>query len=141
MFQLSFLHSFRFWPLVTVLLFVFILWIIVVSDAGTPNVFIDEVKNIPYGDKVGHMGLYGLLALLVSLSLKPRQQRYLSLPLGCALVLLFSLVEELTQYFFPATRTLDIGDVVADFLGIYSAAKVYARISERSIAKNLLSVN
>lgn len=129
MFQSSFFHSFRFWPLVTALFFVFIVWIIVVSDAGAPNVFIDGVRIIPYGDKVGHMGLYGLLALLVSLSLKPRQQRYLGLPLGCALVLLFSLVEELTQYFFPATRTLDVGDGMADFLGIYCAAWVYARIS------------
>lgn len=127
------LLSFRFWPLVAILFFAFILWVIVVSDSGIQNVFIDGVKNIPYGDKVGHMCLYGLLALLVSLSLKPQRKKYFGLPLGCALVLLFALIEELTQYFFPSTRTLDVGDVLADFIGIYVAAWINAQLNKKAV--------
>ncbi|GGY64221.1 hypothetical protein GCM10011613_04970 [Cellvibrio zantedeschiae] len=123
--------SIRVVPVFAILFFIFILWIIVVSDSGTPNFFIDGVRNIPYGDKFGHLSLYGVLAMLVNLSLKSQQRKYFGLPFGCALVLLFALVEELTQAFFPSTRTLDIGDVFADFMGIYFAAWVSDRFSRR----------
>lgn len=99
--------------------FLFIVWIIVISDAGRSNVLIDSVRAIPYGDKLGHMVLYGVLASLVSFALAPRDKTYLGLPLGCALVLLFALLEELSQGFFPSTRTLDVGDAIADIAGIY----------------------
>ena len=111
-------------PIAAIFFFGFILWIIVVSDMGGPNVLIDSVRAIPYGDKFGHMGLYAVLALLVNLSLKPRKQKYLGLPLGCALVLVFALLEELSQYFFPSTRMLDIQDALADMGGVYLAAWV-----------------
>jgi VanZ family protein len=122
------LSSFRLIPIASVFFFGFILWIIVVSDMGGPNVLIDSVRAIPYGDKFGHMGLYAVLALLVNLSLKPRKQKYLGLPLGCALVLVFALVEELSQYFFPSTRMLDIQDALADMVGVYLAAWLCAKL-------------
>lgn len=122
------LSSFRLIPIASVFFFGFILWIIVVSDMGGPNVLIDSVRAIPYGDKFGHMGLYAVLALLVNLSLKPRPQRYLGLPLGCALVLAFALLEELSQYFFPSTRMLDIQDALADIVGVYLAAWVCSKL-------------
>lgn len=122
------LSSFRLIPIASVFFFGFILWIILVSDMGGPNVLIDSVRAIPYGDKFGHMGLYAVLALLVNLSLKPRKQKYLGLPLGCALVLVFALVEELSQYFFPSTRMLDIQDALADMVGVYLAAWLCAKL-------------
>jgi hypothetical protein len=111
------LHS-RLIPVVTVFFF----GIIVVSDIGGANVLIDSVRAIPYGDKLGHMSLYYVLAALVNLSIKPRQRKHLRLPFGCALVLAFALLEELSQYFFPFTRMLDIQDALADCLGVYLAA-------------------
>lgn len=123
------LSSLRLLPFAAVFFFGFILWIIVVSDIGGHNVLIDSVRAIPYGDKFGHMGLYAVLALLVNLSLKPRKQKYLGLPLGCALVLVFALVEELSQYFFPSTRMLDIQDALADIVGVYLAAWVCENLS------------
>ncbi len=123
------LSSARLLPFAAVFFFGFILWIIVVSDMGGPNVLIDSVRSIPYGDKLGHMGLYAVLALLVNLSLKPRPQRYLGLPLGCALVLAFALLEELSQYFFPSTRMLDIQDALADIVGVYLAAWICVKLN------------
>ena len=110
----------RLTALAATVFFIFIAWIIVISDTGTPNIFIDSVRAIPYGDKLGHMSLYGVLAALVQLSLSQKSRNHFGLPLGCALVLLFALLEELSQGFFPSTRTVDIGDVAADFLGVYS---------------------
>jgi VanZ family protein len=123
------LSSFRLIPVAAIFFFVFILWIIFVSDMGGPNVLIDSVRAIPYGDKLGHMGLYAVLALLVNLSLKPRPQRYFGLPLGCALALAFALLEELSQYFFPSTRMLDIQDALADMVGVYLAAWVCMKLN------------
>lgn len=123
------LSSLRLLPFAAVFFFGFILWIIVISDIGGPNILIDSVRAIPYGDKFGHMGLYAVLALLVNLSLKPRKQKYLGLPLGCALVLVFALVEELSQYFFPSTRMLDIQDALADIAGVYLAAWVCVKLN------------
>jgi VanZ family protein len=104
--------------------FLFIIWIIIVSDAGGSNFVIDSVRAIPYGDKLGHMVLYGVLAILVNISFARRKRNHLGLPLGCALVLLFALVEELSQGFFPSTRTLDVGDMAADLIGIYGVTWV-----------------
>lgn len=121
------LSRFRLMPFAAVSFFLFIFWIIVVADSGASNIFIDGVRAIPYGDKFGHTCLYAVLAALVNLSLKPRAKKYLGLPLGCALVLLFALIEELSQGFFPSTRTLDVQDAIADCVGVYVVAWVMAK--------------
>ena len=127
------LLTIRFFPLAAISFFGFILWIIIISDTGGPNVLIDSVRAIPHGDKFGHMSLYCVLAVLVNFSLKPRTQQYFGLTLGCALVLVFALFEELSQYFFPLTRTLDIQDAMADCFGVYVAAWI-ARLT-RNVAE------
>ncbi len=123
------LSSLRLLPFAATFFFGFILWVIAVSDMGRSNILIDSIRAIPYGDKFGHLGLYAVLALLVNLSLKPRKQKYLGLPLGCALVLMFALFEELSQYFFPSTRMLDIQDALANMIGVYLAAWVCEKLS------------
>lgn len=122
------LSSLRLLPFAATFFFGFILWVIVVSDMGRSNILIDSIRAIPYGDKFGHLGLYAVLALLLSLSLKPRKQKYLGLPLGCALVLMFALFEELSQYFFPSTRMLDIQDALANMIGVYLAAWLCSKL-------------
>jgi VanZ family protein len=117
----------RLTPIAALSFFAFIIWIIVVSDSGSSNVFIDSVRAVPYGDKLGHVCLYAVLAALVHLSLNPSKKKYLGLPLGCALVLLFALLEELSQGFFPSTRTLDVGDAMADFVGVYCVTWVMTK--------------
>ena len=99
--------------------FAFICWIIFQADAGANNVFINFAHSIPYGDKLGHIGLYGLLALLMSgaLRFKVLQVAGRSVLVGSAAVLLFALGEELTQGMFK-TRTLDVKDAVADVVGV-----------------------
>lgn len=57
----------------------------------------------------------------MDLALQQRRCSFFEMPLGCALVLAFALIEELSQGFFP-NRTVDIGDAIADCLGVYLAA-------------------
>lgn len=109
------------------LLFIFICWIIFQADAGKPNYFIDVIRNVPGGDKLGHLWLYGLLAMLLSYAWRNHPRRYLGMPAGCTLVLAFAIIEESTQAFFP-TRTLDFADVAADYVGVQLAAWFMRRV-------------
>lgn len=103
--------------------FGFILWIIYEANTGASNIFLYAVDLIPHGDKLGHIWLYGGLAVLLNLLLKRRTLlvKSVQFQLGSALVLGFAVIEELSQGFF-ATRNLDGWDVVADLLGVYIAA-------------------
>lgn len=97
----------------------FILWVIYLANTGQPNVLFQLVKMIPYGDKVGHLLLFGTLTLLANLALRFRVLSVNRLPLywGTALVTVFVAIEELSQHFIPS-RTLDMLDFIADVTGI-----------------------
>ncbi|TKB49171.1 VanZ family protein [Ferrimonas aestuarii] len=99
--------------------FCFILWVIYLANTGQPNVLFQLVKMIPYGDKVGHLLLFGTLTLLANLALGFRVLSVNRLPLywGTALVTVFVAIEELSQHFIPS-RTLDMLDFIADIIGI-----------------------
>ncbi len=79
------------------------------------------VRALPYGDKIGHVVLFGLLALLLNLATGCRSVRLwptsARLLLGSLGVLTFAAVEELSQG-FVATRSLDLTDFLADLVGI-----------------------
>ena len=68
-------------------------------------------KRIPYGDKVGHLGLIGTLSFLCNLAFPSRKSgflpRYITLTTLILLVLLS--MEELSQGFIK-TRHLDFYD-------------------------------
>ncbi|MGX9463280.1 VanZ family protein [Shewanella sp. A14] len=101
------------------LFFSFIVWVIYLANTGAHSIFFDIIKHIPFGDKVGHMLLFGLLTYVVNLALLSRHFRIGRLPLyyGTVLVSIFVLSEEISQGFIPS-RTLDIIDLVADAVGI-----------------------
>ncbi|GAA3928577.1 VanZ family protein [Litoribacillus peritrichatus] len=113
------------WKLFATAFFGFICWVIYLADSGKENIFLVIVHAIPYGDKVGHAVLYGLLAFLMNMAfnmksmppLKVKPFRNVILPMGAVLVFLFAFLEELTQMYFP-NRTFDGGDLIADFVGI-----------------------
>ncbi|MGP1720437.1 VanZ family protein [Shewanella frigidimarina] len=99
--------------------FGFILWIIYLANTGSQSVFFDVIKHVPYGDKICHMLLFGLLTFVANLALQSRHFTLGRLPLyyGTVLVSIFVLSEEISQGFIPS-RTLDIIDLVADAVGI-----------------------
>ncbi|WP_351078222.1 VanZ family protein [Shewanella sp. CAL98-MNA-CIBAN-0140] len=99
--------------------FSFILWIIYLTNTGGHSVLFDLIKHVPYGDKVGHMLLFGLLTYMANLALHSRHFRLGRLPLyyGTVLVSIFVLIDQISQGFIPS-RTLDIIDLAADGVGI-----------------------
>ena len=97
----------------------FIVLIIVLADLGQLGI-LGAINKIPFGDKAGHFILYGILTLLIDLTLfrslpfqNPRRMTVIS---GLILALLIG-VEELSQQFF-ASRTVSFQDLFAGYLGV-----------------------
>ena len=104
----------------TILFALFIILIIVLADTGNLGIF-GQINEIPYGDKVGHFVLYGILILLIDLtlfrSLPPSTSRmWLVVITGLILAVMIG-VEELSQRNFP-TRTSSWSDLTASYLGV-----------------------
>ncbi|MGE0058484.1 MAG: VanZ family protein [Dehalococcoidia bacterium] len=75
--------------------------------------------DFPYGDKIGHIGLYGVLTLLVNLAvsqIRGRSSTRSVLTVSTIMLALVSL-EELSQLLFPA-RTVDWRDLAASYIGV-----------------------
>ena len=98
---------------------VFLILVIIIADRGEGEKWWSFIDHIPYGDKVGHLGLIGTLSLLCNLAFHPRHPGWL--PRWITLVTLILLVilsgEEIAQAFIPH-RTCDIFDWLADLAGL-----------------------
>lgn len=108
-----------FWPALALSFLTFICWIIVQADLGQSIALSKLVRNLPYGDKMGHFLLYGILAFLVNLALKNRKLAIFGhqVLLGGLLVLVFALLEECTQIAL-STRDFELWDMFCDLVGI-----------------------
>lgn len=98
---------------------IFILWVIYLANTGGNSIFFDFVKSIPNGDKIGHAGLFGFLTFIVIVATKFRGFKLgkLHIYYGAVVIALFVVGEEVTQAFIPS-RTFDLVDIAADFVGI-----------------------
>ncbi|MEO8354420.1 MAG: VanZ family protein [Chloroflexota bacterium] len=103
-----------------ILFTMFILLIIVAADAGVLSRYLGFLHHFPFGDKVGHFILYGILALLINLTFYrafPDQSRkLLAVKCGLILILLIGLEEFSQQYF--ASRSFDLVDLSFSYMGV-----------------------
>ena len=97
----------------------FMVCIIVIANRGEGDRWWSFIGAIPYGDKVGHVGLIGTLSLLCNLAFRPRQPGFLPrrITLTTFILLVLLSLEELSQAFTP-TRTCDVYDWLADLVGL-----------------------
>ena len=97
----------------------FLILVIIIADRGEGGKWWAFLEHIPFGDKVGHLGLIGTLSLLCNLAFHPRQPGWL--PGWITFVTLVLLVilsgEEIAQAFIPH-RTCDLFDWLADLAGL-----------------------
>ena len=105
----------------TVLFVLFIILMIILADTGNLDILY-RINRIPYADKAGHFILYGILALLIDLTLfrsRPSLSRKrVAVLSGLVLALLIGLEEFSQQYF--ADRTFSLMDLGASYLGVIS---------------------
>ena len=113
----------------TILFATFIGLIILLADTGNLGI-LDLTNSIPHFDKVGHFVLYGILALLVNLTLFrsfPQKGRvWIAVASGLLLGLLIGL-EEWSQQLF-VNRTFSLADLTASYLGVIFFAWVAVKI-------------
>lgn len=123
--------------LLSVMFLGFIIWIIYLANTAQNSVFFELVASIPFGDKLGHFLLFGLLTLAANFVFKLKKITLFSINIyaGSVIVFFFALIEELSQHFI-ASRTLDANDFIADIIGIV----VFSVLTKR-ISRHLNSVN
>jgi len=107
--------------------FIFIGYIIFLADTADHNFAFRLVGHVPYGDKVAHAILYGVMAWLLNYGLKFKTAQF-NMQIGSIIVLTFATLEEFSQYFIPS-RTFDMGDLLADFVGVVLFS--FLKIKER----------
>ena len=105
---------------VSIIFLIFIIIVIVLADIGGLPPLMGELYHFPYGDKTGHLILFGLLNFFLTrafLSLFLNRPRgWVAVSIGLTLALCLA-VEEWSQQFFP-TRTFDLFDLLATYLGL-----------------------
>jgi VanZ family protein len=103
----------------TVLFALFIILIIVLADTGRLGILY-QVNRIPNADKLGHFILYGILILLIDLTLfrsvPLHRRKWVAAVSGLTLALLIG-IEEFSQQYF-ADRTFSLLDLSASYLGV-----------------------
>jgi len=119
--------------ILTFLLSAFIVGIILSVNLGLHPGIISAIKMLPFGDKVSHFFLFGLLSLLLNLSLRCRMLswRQRRVQAGTFWLLGVVFLEECSQYWIP-NRTFDSGDLLADVLGITVFAVIARKYQQRS---------
>lgn len=113
----------------------FMLVIVTIANRGEGDRWWAFIHSIPYGDKLGHVGLMGALCLLCNLAFTPRRLRFLPPCVTRVTFILFTLItlEELSQAFI-ATRTCDPIDWLADLTGL-ALGQMAATVIRRSYHK------
>ncbi|MCP4339136.1 MAG: trypsin [Desulfobulbaceae bacterium] len=118
--------------LITLSYGLFIGWVIYLANTGQSSLFFQLVRAIPYGDKLGHLFLFGFLTLGLNVALKYKmfnlKQR--GIYCGSTIVGIVVLLEELSQYFLPS-RTFDVIDLGADVAGILVFSVISYMLSRR----------
>ena len=116
-------------------LFIIIIPTIVLADLGRLPGFLAAVYAFPDGDKVGHFGLYGILAFLlvavvpVADDQKPSRNAILS----CLILIVFIGIEEVSQILL-ANRSADLVDFICSVLGVVVFGYVAWRVKGKKVS-------
>jgi polysaccharide biosynthesis protein VpsQ len=102
--------------------FVLLLAIIYKADTANYNFAFHVVGMIPYGDKIAHAVLYGIMVYLLNYGFNGK--RWGRAEIGSVIVFSFALIEEVSQLYFPS-RSFDWFDLLADAVGIVVVTVVY----------------
>jgi VanZ family protein len=117
-----------------ILFTLFIIGLIILADRDALPPFIRAMYDFPYGDKLGHFILFGILNFILTLTflraLPNRTRNWVALSVGLILVVAVT-AEEFSQRYF-ASRTFDLVDLSASYLGLLVGGWIALRIKNRS---------
>jgi VanZ family protein len=89
------------------------------ADNGVSNAVLEWLRHVRHGDKYAHFLLYGALAFLLHIALRGKCWRAgpLPVPAAAVFVLVFGLVEEFSQLYWPQ-RKFDWIDLACNLGGV-----------------------
>jgi VanZ family protein len=92
---------------------------VVAADAGWLPRFAERLHDLPFGDKVLHFTMFGLLALVANLALASCGKRSLAraIVVGSLFVLIVATAEEYSNRYL-VQRDWSLGDLTANYLGV-----------------------
>ncbi|MBC7797763.1 MAG: VanZ family protein [Pyrinomonadaceae bacterium] len=105
--------------ILAVIYFLVLVGIIVIANNPQTAPLLRFVRDLPFGDKIGHFCLMGGFSFLLNLVLSARTFPIwrIQFLLGTVIALVIVTLEEFSQRWFK-TRTFDVGDLLCDFAGI-----------------------
>lgn len=105
--------------LLAAVFFIFLLWILFMANTEQDIFIFRFVRSLPYGDKMAHIFVFGVLTLLLNLASKNRALSYrrVQIQWGTLFVTVFATAEETSQHFIP-NRTPDLFDYACSLMGI-----------------------
>lgn len=111
--------------------------IVFLADQKQYQPLFRRIREMPYGDKLGHLILMGLFSFLLNMALGCRTWRVWRIKLlrGSLIVALLVTAEEFSQLFFR-TRTFDLIDLVFDYVGIFSFGLLAYFLTRRKLARS-----
>jgi hypothetical protein len=109
--------------------------IVFLADRKDSQFLFKPIRNMPYGDKAGHLILMGLFSLILNtaLSCKTVKVWKLNLLTGSLIVALVVTLEEFSQLFIRY-RSFDPVDLFFDYTGIFLFGQL-AYLMKRRLAK------
>ncbi len=98
----------------------FLFYVIYSANQSADFYFVKWVRALPYGDKIGHFLLMGIMTLLINLALRNRTFSLFNKNIlwGSSIIFIIITIEEFTQISNP-NRTFDVLDLSANYLGIF----------------------
>lgn len=100
---------------------IFIIVVVILADQDAIPPAIRALYDFPYGDKLGHLILFGLLNFFLTrafLSRFPLRPQRVAISVGLLLALIIA-AEEFSQQYFSA-RTFDLVDLAASYVGVFA---------------------
>ena len=119
--------------ILTLIYILILVGIIFLADVRGTNYF-SFIRNVPFGDKIGHFLLMGMFSFLLNLALKAKivQLWFFRYLLGSLIVVGLVTLEEFSQI-FVRRRTFDLTDLVADYAGIFIFGEIARSICRKTI--------
>ena len=112
------------------------------ANTGQENVLFEIKQAVPYGDKIGHFFVYGMMTLFANYAFKFRYfannkfNQY-----GAVVVIAFTTFEEFSQLLF-STRTFSLYDMIANLagIGLFTIVSIYMGQQSKRYNHNLVTV-
>lgn len=115
----------------------FLISLVFLADEGKGKWMFALTNCVPWGDKLGHFILFGILSFLINLLLRAQKTTLFgfSVMKGSTIIMAIVTLEECSQRFF-LSRTFDFVDLTADAIGIWFFARlaaIYLRHRQRCL--------